>query len=60
MIFMSCPPLRLEAWPDADHGTRMDFISRDMKRFSSKFGADDDRVEPGPNSLAPTERGLLA
>jgi len=60
------PPLRLPAWPDADHSTRMVFILRDMEPsfvevlWQTLTGL----VEPGAatcaNPLAPTKGGLLA
>ena len=63
------PPIRLDAWPDADHATRMVFILRDMdpafvERLWSAFagtvrpdGADAKAVHASPLSLAP--QGLL-
>ena len=63
------PPTRLDAWPDADHSTRMVFILRDLdpafvERLWSAFagtvrpdGADAKAVQDSPLSLAP--QGLL-
>ncbi|MGB6174842.1 MAG: GTP-binding protein [Methylocella sp.] len=60
------PPLRLPAWPDADHGTRMVFILRDMEPsfVETLRQALTGLVEPGAalaaNPLAPPKGGLLA
>lgn len=60
------PPLRLPAWPDADHGTRMVFILRDMEPsfVETLWQALTGLVEPGAalaaNPLAPPKGGLLA
>jgi len=60
------PPLRLPAWPDADHSTRMVFISRDMEPsfVETLWHPLTGLVELGPstcaNPLAPTKGGLLA
>jgi G3E family GTPase len=60
------PAVRLEAWPDADHSTRMVFILRDVEPsfveilWQTLTGL----VEPGAatcaNPLAPSKGGLLA
>jgi G3E family GTPase len=59
------PAVRLEAWPDADHGTRMVFILRDLEPsfveilWQTLTGL----VEPGAtcaNPLATAKGGLLA
>jgi G3E family GTPase len=60
------PPLRLPAWPDADHSTRMVFILRDMEPsfVETLWQTLTGLVEPGAatcaNPLAPTKGGLLA
>jgi G3E family GTPase len=60
------PPLRLPAWPDADHCTRMVFILRDMEPsfVESLWQTLTGLVEPAAarcaNPLAPTKGGLLA
>ena len=60
------PPLRLPAWPDADHSTRMVFILRDMEPsfVETLWHPLTGLVELGPstcaNPLAPTKGGLLA
>ena len=56
------PPLRLEAWPDADHSTRMVFILRDMEAafVETLWQTLTGLAEPGANPLAPTKGGLLA
>jgi G3E family GTPase len=64
------PPARLPAWPDADHGTRIVFILRDMepafveslwKAFAGVPGLDSvDGAALKDNPLAPSKGGLLA
>jgi len=60
------PPLRLPAWPDADHSTRMVFILRDREPSFVEilWHPLTGLVELGPstcaNPLAPTKGGLLA
>jgi G3E family GTPase len=56
------PAVRLEAWPDADHSTRMVFILRDMAPtfVETLWQTLTGLVEPGANPLAPTKGGLLA
>jgi G3E family GTPase len=56
------PPLRLEAWPDADHSTRMVFILHDMEPafVETLWQTLTGLVEPDANPLAPTKGGLLA
>jgi G3E family GTPase len=60
------PPLRLPAWPDADHGTRMVFILRDMEPSFVEilWQTLTSLAEPGAatcaSPLAPTKGGLLA
>jgi G3E family GTPase len=56
------PAVRLEAWPDADHSTRMVFILRDMEPsfVETLWQTLTGLVEPGANPLAPTKAGLLA
>ena len=56
------PALRLPAWPDADHSTRMVFILRDMEPsfVETLWQTLTGLVEPGANPLAPTKGGLLA
>ncbi|MFZ0497362.1 MAG: GTP-binding protein [Methylocella sp.] len=60
------PPLRLPAWPDADHGTRIVFILRDMEPsfVETLWQTLTGLVEPGAalaaNPLAPPKGGLLA
>jgi G3E family GTPase len=56
------PPLRLPAWPDADHSTRMVFILRDMAPsfVETLWQTLTGLVEPGANPLAPTEGGFFA
>jgi G3E family GTPase len=60
------PPLRLPAWPDADHSTRMVFILRDREPsfVENLWQMLTGLVEPGAvtcaNPLAPTKGGLLA
>jgi G3E family GTPase len=63
------PPVRLPAWPDADHATRIVFILRDMepafvdglwKAFAGVPAVDrPDAAALGRNPLAPTATGLL-
>jgi G3E family GTPase len=63
------PPVRLPAWPDADHATRVVFILRDMepafveglwKAFSGAAGVDrPDATALASNPLAPAPGGLL-
>jgi G3E family GTPase len=63
------PPVRLPAWPDADHATRIVFILRDMepafvdglwKAFVGVPAIDrPDAAALGRNPLAPTATGLL-
>jgi G3E family GTPase len=63
------PPVRLPAWPDADHATRIVFILRDMepafvdglwKAFAGVPTIDrPDAAALGRNPLAPTATGLL-
>jgi G3E family GTPase len=60
------PPLRLPAWPDADHSTRIVFILRDMEPsfVETLWQTLTGLVEPGvatcANPLAATKGGLLA
>ena len=64
------PPVRLDAWPDDDHTTRMVFILRDMDpafveglwaAFTGTPALDrPDAAALGANPLAPAPRGLLA
>ncbi len=61
------PPLRLPAWPDADHGTRMVFILRDMEPsfVEALWQTLTGHVEPGGAALAgtplaPPKGGLFA
>ncbi|MGI8569311.1 MAG: CobW family GTP-binding protein [Methylocella sp.] len=61
------PPLRLPAWPDADHGTRMVFILRDMEPsfVEALWLTLTGLVEPGGaalavNPLAPPKDGFFA
>jgi G3E family GTPase len=60
------PPLRLPAWLDADHCTRMVFILRDMEPSFVQvlWQTLTALVEPAAarcaNPLAPTKGGLLA
>jgi len=64
------PPTRLDAWPDADHATRMVFILRDMepafveglfKAFAGLPAPDRaDAAGLAANPLAPARGGLLA
>ncbi len=59
------PPVRLEAWPDGDHSTRMVFILRDMEPsfVENLWQTLTGLVEPWANSanpLAPAKGGLLA
>jgi G3E family GTPase len=60
------PPLRLPAWPDADHSTRVVFILRDLEPsfVETLWQALTGLVEPGAatcaHPLAPTKGGLLA
>jgi G3E family GTPase len=63
------PPLRLSAWPDGDHTTRIVFILRDLDeafvealwRAASDIPAPDspDRAALTANPLAPCKAGLL-
>jgi G3E family GTPase len=56
------PPLRLPAWPDADHSTRMVFILRDMEAsfveilWQTLTGL----AEPAANPVAPPKGGFFA
>ena len=61
------PPARLDAWPDADHGTRLVFILKDLdprlveglwRAAAGEPGVDE--ADLAANPLAPTPRGLLA
>ncbi|MGA7384931.1 MAG: GTP-binding protein [Methylocella sp.] len=56
------PPLRLLAWPDADHTTRIIFILRDIEPafVENLWQALTGLAEPGANPLAPTKGGLFA
>ena len=64
------PPVRLDAWPDDDHTTRIVFILRDMepsfveglwRAFGNVAGPDlPDRAAIVDNPLKPQGRGLLA
>src|SRR5580704_15425818 len=60
------PPLRLPAWPDADHSTRVVFILRDLEPsfVETLWLALTGLVEPGAatcaHPLAPTKGGLLS
>ena len=59
------PPVRLEAWPDGDHSTRMVFILRDMEPsfVENLWQTLTGLVEPGANCanpLAPAKGGMLA
>jgi G3E family GTPase len=64
------PPLRLPAWPDGDHTTRIVFILRDMEqafvetlwRAATGVPSPDspDRAALTANPLAPCKGGLLA
>ena len=64
------PPLRLDAWPDADHRTRMVFIARDLPRafveglWAALTGApapgQADMTALAANPLAPGRGGLLS
>jgi G3E family GTPase len=60
------PPVRLAAWPDADHSTRMVLILCDVEPsfVETLWQTLTRRVEPGAatpaNPLAPTMGGLLA
>jgi G3E family GTPase len=64
------PPLRLPAWPDGDHTTRVVFILRDMEQafVDALWGAvtgipspdRPDRAALTSNPLAPGKGGLLA
>jgi G3E family GTPase len=64
------PPVRLTAWPDEDHDTRVVFILRDMKpafveglwkAFAGVPGLDSaDSAAITANPLAPSKGGLLA
>jgi G3E family GTPase len=60
------PPLRLPAWADADHSSRMVFILRDMEPgfVETLWQTLTGLAEPGAarcaNPLAPTKGGLLA
>jgi G3E family GTPase len=60
------PPVRLEAWPDADHSTRMVFILRDMEPsfVETLWQTLTGLVKPGAatcgNPLAPTKGGFFA
>ncbi len=61
------PPLRLPAWPDADHSTRMVFILRDMEPsfVETLWRTLTGLVEPGgaslaSNPLAPPKGGFFA
>ena len=63
------PPVRLAAWPDDDHSTRIVFILRDMepafvdslwKAFAGAPAVDrPDAAALGRNPLAPVTGGLL-
>ncbi|ACK50333.1 cobalamin synthesis protein P47K [Methylocella silvestris BL2] len=63
------PPVRLAAWPDADHATRIVFILRDMepafveglwRAFANVPGLDrPDAAALQDNPLAPARSGLL-
>src|SRR3984893_10073681 len=63
------PPLRLPAWPDADHSTRIVFIVRDRPRafveqlwgaFTGEAAPDTpDAAALTENPLAPSRGGLL-
>ena len=63
------PPLRLDAWPDDDHRTRLVFILRDLpQRFVEDLWAAltgglapdlADAAALGANPLAPSQGGLL-
>jgi G3E family GTPase len=56
------PPLRLPAWPDTDHSTRMVFILRDMEAsfveilWQTLTGL----AEPAANPVAPPKGGFFA
>jgi G3E family GTPase len=60
------PPVRLPAWPDANHSSRMVFILRDMEPgfVETLWQTLTGLAEPGAarcaNPLAPTKGGLLA
>ena len=63
-------PSRLEAWPDADHTTRMVFILRDLDPafveglWTAAVGEprvdEADLATRADNPLTPARRGLLA
>jgi G3E family GTPase len=56
------PPLRLPAWPDADHGTRMVFILRDMEPafVETLWHTLTGLVEPAASPMAHPKGGFFA